>query len=92
LHFCWYEIMRRIIVTLFWGYQYHLNYHSFSHKGYHFTYQRNTHTSLINKKKTPESQNSYKLQTRSRRAGRNIEMERYPQNLERIQTNLGRKG
>ena len=51
LYFCWYKIMHRIIVTLFWGYQYCLNYHSFSQKGYHFTYQRNTHMSLLNEKK-----------------------------------------
>jgi len=32
-----------------------------------------------------ESQKSYEVQTRSQQAGRNKEMERYPQNLSRIQ-------
>ena len=61
LNFCWYENMCRIIGTSFWGYQYRLNYHSFSQKGYYFTYQRNTHTSLLTGKKTLELQNSYEV-------------------------------
>lgn len=47
LHFCWYENMHRITMTSFWEYQYRLNYHSISQKGYYFTYRRNTHTSLL---------------------------------------------
>jgi ribonuclease HI len=46
----------------------------------------------IHTKETPlqantmkESQNSYEVQSRNQQAGRNKEMERYPQNLGRIQ-------
>jgi len=50
LHFCWYKNMYRITVTSFWEYQYCLNYHSISQKGYYFTYWRNTHASLLTEK------------------------------------------
>jgi hypothetical protein len=44
-------------------------------------YTKETPTQVGSLKNLLKSQNSYEIQTRSQRAGRNKEMERYPQNL-----------